>query len=430
MQVRIKKIVYPGRSLAETDGKVIFTDSGLPGESVEIEIIKEKPSYNEARTISILESSPRRTEPRCSHYKACSPWQDMAYDLQLEIKRGQVREIFTRTLKNDPGDPEIVPSPKIWGYRNRAKFHILKEHGDPVSAYHEPGSEEEFLISSRCHLVHDDINDLLEGIVAAIRRHSLGAVTDVEIRRSSSDGQLLAGLTCSAGAERAALREGFECLRDKFSLAGITVRVPEKPEIAEFRLLGRDFIEDTICGTRFRIGAHSFFQVNTEQLAAVAEEMRAVSAEFRDPRIADLYCGVGTFGLLLARDAREIFGVESEEDNLRFLKKNLALNGIGHYTVCEGRIEEWIEEILDRDVEIVVCDPPRKGLDPRLVQALADSPIRKVIYLSCNPATLARDLKALGSAYEISRLRIFDFFPHTPHIETLAVLSGRRDCRA
>ena len=127
MQVRIKKIVYPGKSLAELEGKVVFTDAGLPGEVVEVEPVRERSSFIEARTVAVVEPSPRRVEPRCGHYKACSPWQDMEYALQLEVKGGQVREIFARELKLELAGPEVVPSPKIWGYRNRARFHILRD---------------------------------------------------------------------------------------------------------------------------------------------------------------------------------------------------------------------------------------------------------------------------------------------------------------
>ena len=152
MQVKIKKIVYPGKSLAELEGKVVFTDAGLPGEVVEVEPVRERSSFIEARTVAVVEPSTRRVEPRCGHYRACSPWQDMDYALQLEVKGGQVREIFARELKIELGVPEVVPSPKVWGYRNRARFHILRADGEARAAYHEPGEEHAFVCAGESPL--------------------------------------------------------------------------------------------------------------------------------------------------------------------------------------------------------------------------------------------------------------------------------------
>ena len=423
MQILIKKIVYPGRSLADTDGKVVFTDEGLPGEVVEVEPVREKTSYIEARTVGIVEPSARRVEPRCGHFRACSPWQNMEYALQLEVKGGQVREIFSRELKIELDRLEVVPSPKIWGYRNRARFHVLRQDNGPFAAYHEPGSEAAFIRTERCELVPDEMNGLLGAVIGGIGKGDLRGVTDVEIRRSAADGRMLVSLGVESGADLGAVREVFGGLKDDFPLAGIVGLLNDRRKTSEVPLLGKGFVEENVAGTRFRIGARSFFQVNIEQLAAVAGEIRRIAAAAGELRIADLYCGIGTFGVLLAPGAKEVFGVESEEANIRFLKRNLTQNGVGNYAVCEGTSEEWIGEILDRNIDLVILDPPRKGVAPILAQALAEDPVRTLIYLSCNPATLARDLKILLGAYELAEVKVFDFFPHTPHIETLTILN-------
>ena len=423
MQILIKKIVYPGRSLADTDGKVVFTDEGLPGEVVEVEPVRERASYIEARTVGIIEPSARRVEPRCGHFRACSPWQNMEYALQLEVKAGQVREIFSRELRVDLDRLEVVPSPKIWGYRNRARFHVLWQDNEPFAAYHEPGSEAAFIRTERCELVPDEMNGLLGAVIGGIGKGDLRGLTDIEIRRSAADGRMLISLGMGSGAEPGAVREVFGRLKDDYPLAGIVGLLNDRKKTSQVQLLGKGFVEENVAGTRFRIGAQSFFQVNIEQLAAVAGEMQRIAAASGEPRIADLYCGIGTFGVLLAPGAKEVFGVESEEANIRFLKRNLTQNGVGNYSVCEGTSEEWIGEILDRNIDLIILDPPRKGVAPDLARALADDPVRTLIYLSCNPATLARDLKILLGAYELAEVKVFDFFPHTPHIETLTILN-------
>jgi 23S rRNA (uracil1939-C5)-methyltransferase len=423
VQILIKKIVYPGRSLADTDGKVVFTDEGLPGEVVEVEPVREKASYIEARTVGIVEPSARRVEPRCGHFRACSPWQNMEYALQLEVKGGQVREIFSRELKIELDRLEVVPSPKIWGYRNRARFHVLRQDNGPFAAYHEPGSEAAFIRTERCELVPDEMNGLLGAVIGGIGKGDLRGVTDVEIRRSAADGRMLVSLGLGSGADLGAVRGVFGGLKDDFPLAGIVGLLNNRKKTSEVPLLGKGFVEENVAGTHFQIGARSFFQVNIEQLAVVAGEMRRIAAAAGEPRIADLYCGIGTFGILLAPGAKEVFGVESEEANIRFLKRNLTQNGVGNYAVCEGTSEEWIGEILDRNIDLVILDPPRKGVAPDLARALAEDPVRTLIYLSCNPATLARDLKILLGAYELAEVKVFDFFPHTPHIEILTILN-------
>lgn len=425
MRVRVKKIVYPGKSLAELAGKVVFTDAGLPGELVEVEPVRERASFIEARTVAVVEPSPRRVEPRCGHYRACSPWQDMDYPLQLEVKGGQVREIFARELRLELAGPEVVPSPQVWGYRNRARFHILREGGEARAAYHEPGEEHAFVPTGLCHLLPDGINALCADVLDTINAFEIGAITDIELRRSSADGRMLAAFEFGPGADVPGIRKAFGGLRDRFPVAGVVGLVRDKARLRELPLLGKPFIYESTAGASFRLGPRSFFQVNGEMLLAAVGEILRVAETLVEPLIADLYCGVGTFGILLAHEAKEVFGVESDPENLRFLRKNLFANGVGNYAVCEGTSEEWIGELLDRGVHLVLVDPPRRGLDPSLVRALAERPVPAIVYLSCNPATLARDLKGLGKAYVPEAVRVLDFFPHTPHIETLVVLKRR-----
>jgi len=422
MQVRIKKLVYPGKSLAELEGKVVFTDAGLPGELVEIEPVRERSSFIEARTIAVIEPSLRRVKPRCGHYKACSPWQDMEYALQLEVKGGQVREIFARELRLELAGPEVVTSPKIWGYRNRARFHVLREDGEARAAYHEPGEEHAFIPTGPCHLLPDEINALCTDVMDTTNAFEIGAITDIEVRRSSADGQMLVAFEFGPGTDVPEIRKAFGGLRDRFPVAGVVGLVRDRARLREIPLLGKPFFNETAAGARFRLGPRSFFQVNGDMLLEAVGEMRRVAETVGEPRIAALYCGVGTFGILLAQGAKEVFGVEPDPENLRFLRKNLFANGVGNYAVCEGTSEEWIGELLDRELDLVLVDPPRRGLEPSIVRALAERPVPAIVYLSCNPATLARDLKGLGQAYVPETVKVLDFFPHTPHIETLVVL--------
>ncbi|MGZ5554570.1 MAG: TRAM domain-containing protein, partial [Candidatus Aminicenantales bacterium] len=168
MLIHIEKIVYPGRRLGLIEGKVVFTDRGLPGETVEVEVFKDRRTYSEARTLRIVEPSPARVEPRCAHYLACSPYQDMDYGLEIEVKRTQVAEILTRELKRPIKGFALTPSPLVWGYRNKIGLRVLRDDGQARFVYHEPGEQASFVAVDRCHLVPDRVNDLLAGLLRTI----------------------------------------------------------------------------------------------------------------------------------------------------------------------------------------------------------------------------------------------------------------------
>jgi 23S rRNA (uracil-5-)-methyltransferase RumA len=426
MIIRIEKIVYPGRRMGLLGGKVVFTDRGLPGETVEIDVFKDRRSYAEARTIRVVEPSPARVEPRCAHYLACSPYQDMDYALEVGVKRTQVIEILTRELRQSFGDLRLTPSPEVWGYRNKIGLRVERENGQARLVYHEPGEQAAFIAVDRCYLVPDRMNDLMAGLVGAINGVPLATVDGIEIRTSRSSGESLLLCDLASDAETAAVAEAFGRLKKEFRVVGAVASVFDGKHYHDKKLFGRDFVEERAAGLTFRIGARSFFQINMGILERVFEDVAAAAGPTADAVVADLYCGLGTFGMFLAKRAREVFGVEPDPDNIAFLKKNLTLNGVGNFAVCEGTAEEWLPEILERAPAVVVLDPPRRGVDPGIVRRLVEDPVPRLLYLSCNPTTLARDLKGLVAAYEVADVRVYDFFPHTPHIETLAVLRYRK----
>lgn len=426
MRIEIQKIVYPGRRLGLAEGKVVFTDRGLPGEAVEVEVFKDRKSYAEARTVRILEPSPSRVEPRCGHFLACSPYQDMDYGLELEVKKGQVAEIMGRELKRPFENLSVTPSPEVWGYRNRIRLRVLREGGAARFVYNEPGEQASFVAVDRCHLVPDRVNDLLARTLGLVNDGPFPAVTGVEVRTSRANGQSLLVIDLESGGEAQKLGDALAGIKKEFALVGAVASIYDGKQYRDERLFGRDFLEEIIRGLTFRMGARSFFQTNIGILEKVFDDVAAAVAPRAEAIVADLYCGLGTFGIFLAKRAREVFGVEPAAENIAFLKKNLALNRVGNFAVCEGTTEEWLPEVLDRRPEVVVLDPPRKGVDPRIVKGIVDDPVPLLLYLSCNPTTLARDLKGLLEAYDIADLRVYDFFPHTPHIEVLAVLEHRK----
>ena len=317
MRIRIDKIVYPGRRMGLLDGKVVFTDLGLPGETVEVEITRDKKSYAEARTIAVVETSPARVEPRCAHYVACSPYQDMDYGLELEVKKGQVAEIMARELRLSFESLSVTPSPGTWGYRNKIRLRVLREGaggagGAARFVYNEPGEPASFVTVDRCHLVPDRVNDLLARLRGIVDDGPFASVEAIEVRTSRARGESLAVVDLSSGGEAEALGAALAPVKREFGLVGAVASVYDGKRWRDERLFGREFVEEVVGGLTFRIGARSFFQANVGILERVFDDIAAAAGPWAGETVADLYCGLGTFGILLARKAREVFGVESD----------------------------------------------------------------------------------------------------------------------
>jgi len=424
IRLSIEKIVYPGRSLARIEGRVFFTDEGLPGETVEAEILSERSSHVEARTTAILAPSPRRLAPRCGHFSACGPYQVLPYADQLDLKKAQFREIFRTLAPALLADIEIVASPLEWEYRNKIRFSLGGSGAEIFLAYHEPGSREALVpMDGRCFLASERACAVAGAVFAAVRERGATDLAEIEVRESRSDENFLLNLFWRTRRSRTDIESIRTALESRFPVSGVVSWTPGRGgRRAAFTEWGSDAISERVGGTTYEIGAGSFFQVNGAILPLVLEAVDAAAGLRGSETVADVYGGVGTFGLALAPSAGQVVVVESFPDNIRRLEANIRKNGLTNVEVCRGRAEQWTTDLAGRVPELVVFDPPRKGLAPEVVRALNEHPVEKILYLSCNPATLARDVGILGRTYDPASFRLFDFFPQTPHIETLAVL--------
>ncbi len=425
MILTIEKLVYPGRSMAVLDGKVVFTDEGLPGEIVEAEPAGDRKNYLEARTTKIVRPSPSRVAPRCAHYRACSLYQPLDYAAQIEVKRAQLAEILAGTVETPAAGFEFVPSPEIWDYRNKARFAVLRSGGTVQLAYNVPGSRNQLVPVDDCRLVARPVAELLQALLDIVRAGNFQSLAEVEAKQGENGREILLNLFWSGSPARRDIDGIVAGLSSRTPLVGIVSQRRKGRAFAEATEWGRGWVEDRVAGTEFLVGARSFFQVNRPLLERVIADIAAAARFEGTERLADLYCGLGTFGLALAAAVREVHGVESDPANIACLRRNIERNKVRNFKMYEGPAEEWAAPLLAGGMDAAVFDPPRKGLGPEIVRSLLASPPARLFYLSCNPTTLARDLKALAPAYAIALVRGYDFFPHTPHIETLAVLEKK-----
>jgi len=348
------------------NNKAVFTNEGLPQELVEINLLRDKKNYAEAETLKILKPSANRVQSRCGHFKACSIYQNINYTYQIEIKETQIKEIFLKNLGINLNNGILKPSPIIWGYRNKANLNVIWENDRAHLAYHKPGSFDKFVKVEECFLLNNKLNLKLAEMLKTINNEKLYNIKEAAVRENA-----------------------YENIDNK----------------------------------KFSIGDDSFFQVNTAMLKELVKDIKKYLTLTGKETIADLYCGIGTFGILLSDSAKKIIGVELTEGNITFLKDNISLNNIENFAYYQGASENFLDKVLEDKPDIIIVDPPRKGLSPGLCETLVKKPIPTLLYISCDPATLARDLKILLNAYKLKNITCYDFFPHTPHIETMCVLS-------
>lgn len=422
MNIKIEKIVYPGKSLARVDGKVVFTDQGLPDETVEITVTKETTGYLEAKTTKIISPSSHRIGGRCNHYQACSAYQCIDYSKQVQIKKEQIQEMLTHNLKLGDLNLHFRESSKIWRYRNKVKLKVI--HKDELSslAYNVPGEIGQFIPLDECFLLPNTTNLFLKAFIKAIPKAYLLPINQIVVKENSQN-QLLVSLYHNSPLNTEDLSSNLKSLIEKFDIAGIVLNNQSKE--TKTILWGEDFFEEKIEDSTFLVGNDSFFQVNIDMLSILVKDLKDNLDLNTSKSLADLYCGVGTFGILLASKLKNLVGIESEPENFFFLEKNIKLNNIENFNVRMCDCEDTISSLLKQKIDIVIVDPPRKGIDSKICNSLVKTPVPELVYISCNPATLARDLKTLLPAYNITNIYAYDFFPQTPHIESMVFLTKK-----
>jgi 23S rRNA (uracil1939-C5)-methyltransferase len=428
--LEIDSLAYGGKGIARRDGYVVFVSGALPGDRVRAEVTRAKRGYAEARATEIVSPSPDRVPERCDHGgEPCpgAPWQALPYEEQLRHKQQQVDDALTRLGGLSGYELEsIEPAVEQWRYRNKLEYSFGERDGELILGYHARGRWDEVVDAEDCLLASEENNAArnqvrawarAEGLPAYDRRAGTGVLRNLVVREGRRTGQLQTRLVTSA-------EEIPRPPVDLHTIVEGTGSGTDGPTGA----LGREHLEEELCGLRFRISHSAFFQTNTEmaeRLYGIAAEMAALEA---DERLYDLFCGIGTLGLTIARRAGEVWGIELVPEAVADAEENARLNQIenAHFRVGDARkqIRPLLEDAGRPDV--VVVDPPRAGLSKKVVRRLIECDAPRIVYVSCNPTTLAPNAAQLSEAgYRLRRVRPVDMFPQTPHIECVALLEKR-----
>jgi 23S rRNA (uracil1939-C5)-methyltransferase len=425
--LEIDSLAYGGKGIARRNGYVVFVTGALPGDRVRAEVTRAKRGYAEARTVEIVEPSADRVPERCDHGgEPCpgAPWQALPYEEQLRHKQQQVDDALSRLGRLSGYELEpIEPAVEQWRYRNKLEYSFGERDDDLVLGYHARGRWDEVVDAEDCLLASEENNRArnevrawarAQGLPAYDRRAGTGTLRNLVVREGRRTGELQTRLVTSPD----------EIPRPPVDLHTIVEGTGSGTD-GPTGALGREHLIEELCGLRFRISHSAFFQTNTEmaeRLYAISTEMAALDGR---ERIYDLFCGIGTLGLAMAGRAGEVWGIELVPEAVADAEENARINGIGNARFRVGDARKAILPLLEEAgrPDVVVVDPPRAGLSKKVVRRLIECEAKRVVYVSCNPTTLAPNAAQLTEAgYRLRRVRPVDMFPQTPHIECVALL--------
>jgi 23S rRNA (uracil1939-C5)-methyltransferase len=428
LELQVESLAQGGRGVARrADGFVVFVTGGLPGDRVRARVSRSKRGYAEAATVEMLEPSAERVADTCVHDgQPCpgAPWQGLPYEQQLEEKAAQVDEALTRLGGLDGFESEpIVPAVSQWRYRNKLEYSFGDRDGDAVLGFHRRGSWREVVDVDDCHLASEANNAARNAVRDWARTEGLppydsddehGVLRNLIVREGTRTRQVQTRLVTTPA----------EFPRPPVDLHTV-IEGPAGGTDGPTGVLGEEHLEEELSGLRFRISHAAFFQTNTE----MAERLFGIAGDYAgltgSERVFDLYCGIGTISLSLAAQAGEVWGIETVPEAVADADRNAKRNNIANarFEAVDARL--GIRPLVERagKPDVLVVDPPRAGLSKKVVRRVIECEAPRIVYVSCNPTTLAPNAAQLAEAgYVLRRITPVDMFPQTPHVECVALL--------
>jgi 23S rRNA (uracil1939-C5)-methyltransferase len=445
VELEISDLAYGGKSVAKLDGFVVLLRGGIPGDIVKVEIVKKKSNFAEAKILEIIKESDLRTKPVCSHFGLCGgcSWQDLKYEEQLKFKTKQVKE----SLKHIGGFSdfpiqEALGSEEIFYYRNKMEYAFAPDPNQQLILGLHPKErfdqvfdlKECFLQSVKANLIVDFVRNFAKEkkLIPYDLRQRSGFLRFLAIREGKNSDMTMVNLVTNKGEFPFKDEFSSKLLSNLPFVKSIVRNIHSKlANIAvgeEEELLGGErTITEKLGKFKFEISGNSFFQTNTKQAEKLYEVVLNMADLQGDESVLDLYCGTGTISIFLSQNAKRVIGVESMEESVKNAQRNAGLNGVTNCEFVCGEVKKVLAKLFgDKEIpDLVVVDPPRAGLHKHVVKSLLNIKPPQIIYVSCNPSTLARDLKILcEECYKLEKVQPIDMFPHTYHIETVVKLNA------
>lgn len=443
--LKIEDMGVDGEGIGKLDGFAFFVKDAVIGDTVEAKIMKLKKNHGYARLMKVLKASALRCEPQCAYARQCGgcQLQAMSYEAQLEFK---VKKVWNNLIRiggfTDLPKPEIMGMDDPWRYRNKAQFPFgTDKEGNVVTGFYAARTHS-IISSTECWLGAKENRMILDKILDHMKKYHIpaydektekGLLRHVLIRKGFTTGELMVCLILN-GRGMTALNRLVDSLCEIPGMTSITINVNRKNTnvIMGTEMLsvwGQDYITDYIGNVQYQISPLSFYQVNPVQTKKLYETALEYAGLTGNETVWDLYCGIGTISLFLAQRAGKVYGVEIVPEAIADARRNAALNGCTNAEFYVGKAEEVLPEKYEKEgihADVIVVDPPRKGCDAAALETMVKMRPERIVYVSCDSATLARDLKYLcREGYEIRRVKACDMFPGTVHVETVCLLGNR-----
>jgi len=453
INVSIDSLAFGGKGIARYNNIVIFVKNGIPGQDLKVVIIKKSKNYFEAKIIEIISESQHYKEPVCEHFKYCGgcSFQNLDYQIQVEQKFNQVKEIFNRI--GNLQDFIIEPIEKCntnYNYRNKMEFTfsnrrwILKEEPENVKSnfalgLHIPGRYDKILDINHCHIQKDNANEILNIVKDYTKNlepydiiEHTGFLRNLMIRHAENTNEIMVNIVTNFEDTSILQPLADELVKKIPDIKSIVNNITTRKSGVsigedETTIYGNNFIKEKINGLTFNISANSFFQTNTKQTEKLYSMIINESNLIGDEIVYDLYSGTGTIGISMAKHVKSVYGFEISDSSINDALINAKINNINNIKFFKGdlqnifRVNSGARKIKKPD--IIIIDPPRAGMHKKTISDIIKKSPKKIIYISCNPSTQARDIKEFSdNNYKLKRVLPLDMFPHTPHVENIAVL--------
>ena len=448
----VTKVTFPNKGEVDCGEDGIASVKGtLPGQKVKFVVSKKRSGKAQGRLKEVIEKSPMEdTEPNCPHFGDCGgcSYQTMSYENQLKLKEDMVKGILDNAIKGDYQFEGILGSPVQWGYRNKMEFSFGDEFKDGPLALgmHKKNSFHDIVTVDNCKIVDRDYNIILRCVLDYCAKkelpfyhklHHEGYVRHLLVRRTTKTKELLVALVTTSDeemekkADLMSLVEEIKALDLSAKLCGvihiINDGLADVVQSDETRVLyGQEYVYEELLGLKFKISVFSFFQTNSLGAEVLYSKAREYIGETKDKLIFDLYSGTGTIAQILAPVAKKVVGVEIIEEAVEAAKVNASLNNLDNCTFIAGDVLKVIDELHDKP-DLIVLDPPRDGINPKALQKIINFGVDRMVYISCKPTSLARDLEMLQEqGYKVEKACAVDMFPGTVHVETVVLLSHKK----
>ena len=443
LDITIEAVQFPNKGIAYVEDTKVIVKNTLPGQRVQVRVSKKRQGGVEGRLLSVIAPAPNEMKPGCSHFGLCGgcAYQNISHKDELAMKEKQVQDILVQWGITGFTYEGIEPSPTLVGYRNKCEFSFgdQEKGGKLALGMRKRQSMYEVVTLLDCNIIDEDYLKIVQYHVDFFQKHNVpfyhkqrhdGVLRHLVVRKGAATGEILINLVTASewGFSLDDYKNGLLSIDFDGLISGILhtqndgladVVISQETNI----LYGKDFFMECLFALEFKVSAFSFFQTNSRGAEKLYSIVKDFAGDMSNKTIFDLYCGTGTIGQILAHHSKKVIGIELVEEAVEAAKENAQRNGLKHCTFIAGDVLKVVDTITDKP-DVIIVDPPREGIHPKALEKIAGFGASEIVYISCKPTSLGRDLAAfVTQGYDVKRVKLMDMFPRTTHVETVVLLS-------